>query len=557
MAVVSAADKIAPLEHVETDVLLSDAENEHTISTASRGVVTAEDFGSQHTCSSNTCSSQSTQHSTHNGSTHNGSTHNGSTHNGSTHNGSTHNGSTLEQLQRDIVLAAEEFGSVSSTDSNCSNWLECRFQLQADAVRFAQFVQLSIIFASMYTITASTAFFSSLYPVSQQHAGHNSTVDAFLLTSNIIAIDITSAFFVVSGFFCAYALTNIHSTDVYVLFRIIVLYTVTDVWIATLLSVIFGSIFHVLRHTFSAHDITLTVLEGLTCMRTLELSQAQQAMHSLNPTSWPVMCLLYAFLLTPWTITSNERLHACYPRAGLLLLLLNAIVPIVTISLFALLHEDTNIFFINSTHFGYRLLEFNVGVCFFACIQAYPHASTKFTHAVKYTHPAVAVTFLLVWWAQLGTSVQANYGTCIRMYYFSPCIKVHHGFLMRGCFLGITLLCKIMLSTTDISMFDVLSHKNIIQAHGTWLASCLSSVVLIWPVCYIVHIVLELNFSVALVHENAALLVIVVPVITWAVASLWNNTWKISIVHTMDKAIDRFTAWVAQAPITQQHEQCA
>jgi hypothetical protein len=74
-----------------------------------------------------------------------------------------------------------------------------------------------------------------------------------VLTSAIIAIDITSAFFVVIGFFCAYTLTNINSSDVSMLFRIVILHTIIDVWIATLLSVIFGSIYHALRGTFSAH----------------------------------------------------------------------------------------------------------------------------------------------------------------------------------------------------------------------------------------------------------------------------------------------------------------
>jgi hypothetical protein len=453
-------------------------------------------------------------------------------------------------------LIADERASVSSCESGLS-WMEMRFQLHADAVRFSQFVQLSVIFASMYSMTASIAFFSSLYPVDKSQLQRHSTVDAFLLTSAIIAIDISSAFFVVTGFFCAYTLTNVNSSDITMLFRIVVLHTVIDIWLATLLSVIFGSIFHILRGTFSPHDITLTMIEGITCLRTFELSQSPDAMHSLNPTSWPVLCLLYCFVLTPWTMSSNHRLHSCYPRAGLLLLLVNAIVPIVTISLFALLHEDTNIFFINSTHFGYRLLEFNMGVCFFACIQSYPVASTKFTHAVQYLHPIVSVTFLLVWWAQLGTSVQANYGTCIRMYFFSPCIQMHHGFLMRGCFLGITLLSKIMLSSKEISMFDVISHGNIINSQGAWLASGVTSVVLIWPACYIVHIVLELNFNVSLVHENASLLVIIVPVITWAVASLWNNTWKLSVVNSMDKTIDRLVACCIRKQVQLQEEQCA
>jgi hypothetical protein len=449
----------------------------------------------------------------------------------------------------------DENASVSSSESG--TFMEMKFQLHADAMRFAQFVQFCIVFSSMYTMTASTAFFSSLYPVSPSAAPRHSTVDSFLLTSAIIAIDITSAFFVVTGFFCAYTLTNINSSDVTMLFRIVVLHTVIDIWLATLLSVLFGSIFHVMRGTFYPHDITLTMIEGITCMRTFELSQSPEAMHSLNPTSWPVLCLLYCFMLTPWTMASNLRLHSCYPRAGLVLLLANAIVPIVTISLFALLHDNTNIFFINSTHFGYRLLEYNVGVCFFACIQTYPVASTKFTHVVKYLHPVVSVTFLLVWWAQLGTSVQANYGTCIRMYSFSPCIQVHHGFLMRGCFLGITVLCKITLSVENGSMFDVLSHGKIISTQGSWLASGITTVVLIWPACYIVHIVLELNFNVSLVHENSALLVVIVPIVSWAVASLWNNTWKLSIVNRMDKTIDDLIACCTRKPKPQHNEECA
>ena len=465
--------------------------------------------------------------------------------------------STIQALTND--LNTDELASVRSSESS-SSWMELRFQLHADAMRFSHFVHFSVIFASMYIMTASTAFFSSLYPVAEiaeNQAPTHSTVDSFVLTSAIIAIDITSAFFVVIGFFCAYTLTNINSSDVSMLFRIIILHTIIDVWIATLLSVIFGSIFHALRGTFSAHDITLTLIEGITCMRTFELSQSPKAMHSLNPTSWPVLCLLYCFLFTPWTMASNNRLHACYPRAGLLLLLVNATVPIVTISLFALLHDNTNIFFINSTHFGYRLLEFNVGVCFFACIQAYPVASTKFTHAVKYMYPLVCVIFLLIWWAQLGAPVQANYGTCIRMYSFSPCIQVHHGFLMRGCFLGITVLCKITLSVKEVAMFDVISHGNVINTQGSWLATAVTSIVLIWPACYIVHIVLELNFNVALVHENAALLVVTVPIITWSVASLWTNTWKLYIVSKMDKAIDRLIVCCTRKQAQQENEECA
>lgn len=434
-----------------------------------------------------------------------------------------------------IMLHADA-DSVSSSGSS-SSWLEVRFQQQGDAKRFVEFLRLCILFAAIHTVSAATSFFSSLYPVQPGAPARHSAVDAFLASSNIMAIDISSAFFVVTGFFCAFTVANINSADIKTLYKIVLLNTLLDAWLATLLSIVFGSLFHLMRHAFAVHDIALTALEGFTCLRTLELRQDPTAMHSLNPSAWPVMCVLYAFLLTPWTMSSNNRLHGCYPSAGLFLLLVNALVPIVTISLFALLHEDTNIFFINSTHFGYRLLEYNIGICFFMCVQKYPVICTKFTYAVTCLYPLVTVIFLLLWWAQLGTPVAPSYGTCIRMYYFSPCVQMHHGFLMRGCFLGITLLCKITLSQQQTQ--DTILHNEVLHSTGIWLASSVSSVLFIWPACYILHIILEINFSLTLVHENATLLVVLVPVITFMLSWLWNHTWKIPIVSAIEKGVDR------------------
>ena len=45
--------------------------------------------------------------------------------------------------------------------------------------------------------------------------------------------------------------------------------------------------------------------------------------------------------------------------------------------------------------------------------------------------------FLMIWWSELGAKTQPSAEqVCVRMYYFSPCIQVHHAFLMRGCLLG-------------------------------------------------------------------------------------------------------------------------
>lgn len=61
-------------------------------------------------------------------------------------------------------------------------------------------MRLCILFAAIHTVSAATSFFSSLYPVQPGAPERHSAVDAFLASINIIAIDISSAFFVVTGF---------------------------------------------------------------------------------------------------------------------------------------------------------------------------------------------------------------------------------------------------------------------------------------------------------------------------------------------------------------------
>jgi len=436
--------------------------------------------------------------------------------------------------------------SVTSSRESVCSWFEMRFQMEMDAARFSCFVTTTSVFAFVYILSASTSFFSSLYPVHAPPDPHNqpppATVDAFLLTSSIIVIDIASGFFVITGFFCTFLLANIARRDVFDLCRIIAVYTIIDVWICTVLSVLLGSIFHLARHTFRAHDIALTLLEGFTCLRAFEISQAWDSMHSLNPTAWPVLCLLYAFLITPCSLVSNERLRKCHPQAGSVLMLCNACVPILTISLFALVRDDTNIFFMNSTHVGYRILEFNLASCFYTCTQCYPLASKNFMLVFRHALTPVVVAFALLWWAQLGAPVHATYATCIRMYYFSPCIQMHHGFLMRGCVLGVALICKVVTSDCKQKGHGYMELSAYIappSRHGALLTTAMTSILLIWPVCYAIYLLLEINFSPSLVRDNAALLSVVVPGITTSVAALWNATWKVTLFDVADRCADR------------------
>jgi hypothetical protein len=75
-------------------------------------------------------------------------------------------------------------------------------------------------------------------------------VDFLLVTSHICAIDITSAFFVVSGFFASYTYENVPAADHADLRKLITVYTLIDVWLAGLLTLLVCSVFHLVRHSF-------------------------------------------------------------------------------------------------------------------------------------------------------------------------------------------------------------------------------------------------------------------------------------------------------------------
>jgi hypothetical protein len=430
-----------------------------------------------------------------------------------------------------------------SADSGASviQHFELAFQLEKDSLRFQMFTIIACVAVYLYSIASCSMFFSSLYPVMLEVANatalqRTSAVDSFLMTSHVFAIDSTSAVFVVTGFFAAYIFANVPTHDRRDMCKMFAIYVLIDVWLSGLLAVISGSIYHLLRRTFQPRDVALTVIESIFCLRALEFEQDSRRWHSMNPSAWPVMCIFWGTLLTPLTLGGNERLRLCHPNAGVVIPWVNACAPILIISLFALVHDNTNIFYINAANVGYRVLEFNLGICLYSTMTAWPVCFWKIASVVGNLCAYVLVVFVTLWWAQLGTSVSTYAGTCIRMYNFSPCIEMHHGFLMRGCFLGATLVSRVVTSSED-AMRKVVACVAPLHPHA--LTTCLGSVLLTWPVCYVVHLVLEINFGLQLVRDNAALLTLVVPHVVFALALLWDTSWKSRVFLVVESFIDR------------------
>lgn len=437
--------------------------------------------------------------------------------------------------------AASAAPSVSSRASAAQHF-ELAFQLHKDALRFQMFILTACVFAHLYNVASSAMFFSSLYPVlnATGAAPRFSAVDAVLMSSHVLAIDVTSAMFVVAGFFSAYTFSNVPTADRAEICKIIAVYVLIDVWLAGGISVAVGSIFHLVRHSFRARDVALTALESALCLRALDVQQDGGHWHSLNPTAWPVLCLFWATLLTPLTLEGNERLRKCHQNASVVIPWVNACAPILVISLFALVHDNSNIFYMNAANVGYRVLEFNLGICVYSSMQACPVAFWRVAGVIGHLWLYVLAGFVTLWWAQLGAPVPPHDGPCIRMYCFSPCIEMHHGLLMRGCFLGVTLVCRVLTASED-AMQRLAACVS--PAHDRALTASMAAVLLTWPACYATHLLLEFNFGEQIVRDNSALLALVVPHIALALALLWDTAWKPSVYVAVEGALFRVLGW--------------
>ena len=337
-----------------------------------------------------------------------------------------------------------DVGSTSSDNS----WFDFTFEATSDEHRFNLMCYMLQLLVYAYAFCACTNFYSSFYPVSV--VSNNGTqafvsVDSLLMTTNIMSIDISSAIFIIGGFLSTYMSHNMRSEEFAELCKIIMLYTAIDLWLSTSISILFGSIFHLVHHSFKVKDMCLTLLQGLSGLQLFAWDQNSKAWHSWNPTMWPVGTLLWSFALLRFTIRANTQIKNCHEKGGPYLILLNAALPIFLLSLFALLRDDTNIFFANATNFGYRLLEFNLGVAVYCTLQTHAHFVMHVLRLLNACSVFIFLAFFLLWFAELGVPVHTQSTTCIRMYPFSPCIKAHHGFLMRGCLLGMALLSHLSL----------------------------------------------------------------------------------------------------------------
>ena len=100
-------------------------------------------------------------------------------------------------------------------------------------------------------------------------------------------------------------------------------------------------------------------------------------------------------------------------------------------------------------------------------------------------------------------------------------------------------MCSVVTSTEDW-MERVAKFAPV---HSHRLSSCITTTLITWTACYVVHLLLEANFGPQLVHDNAALLVFVAPHLVFAVALLWDTSWKLHVFNAAERALDGALRW--------------
>ena len=264
---------------------------------------------------------------------------------------------------------------------------------------------LSVLLVVYITCSAVTVCSSVL-------SGHVSRVDALVQVVDVCTIDVASAFMVLTGFLSTHAYKK--SIQDPLEFQNLVMFMMIDVWASTMLACMIGSLYLISVHRFAAVHLPLTIFEGLTTVRQLEVSQAPRAAHTLNVFGLLVMCIPILLLCGPYSLMLMQKLHSTYSQVGRYVPVAASVSAITTISILSSVDSSSNLFYVSASSVSYRMLEFNLGSSIFHLL----HVAIGHAHSVLATVKRfslwVVVFFLVLWWSRFGAPWEVQEDTTCR-----------------------------------------------------------------------------------------------------------------------------------------------
>lgn len=435
------------------------------------------------------------------------------------------------QFDMDTVsLSCSEAEDYYANEGN----IEFQFEDVSSRITFYGLINVLNILALCFITSMSLSICSSAYTQLP------SSLDCIMLAVDIFHVDITSCFFVVAGFVCSFIYSSIGATE-FQNFRNMMLMSIgVDLIVSGFFSVLFGSIIALIKRQFKFVDILFTIFEQTTAFCVLDVQQSLQAPHNLNVGSWPVQCFVWCLLSVHMTHESNNFLRSRFGPVGTYAIMISAVCGIILFTLFGMLHSQSNIFYANATSFTYRTLEFNLGIHFFYLINIDDVIATTFMRLINQSNQGIFFVFVCIWWSEIGsngiipdtsvqkgthdiddTSTRTQSAVCLRMYARSQCLRDHHAFLLRGCFLGVTVISTFAYE----GCFDLNAQytNQHMQKYVLTKVSVISSAVsFCWPAYMAIQLIFEITFSNDIIQHNMALMSVLQPMFLLSGAVLYS-----------------------------------
>ena len=417
-------------------------------------------------------------------------------------------------------------------DGTWDNSIVFNFEDKGSEATFYGLINILNMLAVCFIACMSCTICSSKYTV------HESALDPIMLMVDIFVVDISSAFFVMSGFMCAFIYSSIGAVAFRTFRGQMLIFIFVDLWLSGICAVLFGSITALIRHEFKFRDVLFTIFEHATALRLFDVKQSLDAPHTMNVGSWPVQCLVWCLLTVHATYSGNDFLRAKFGHVGSYAIMVSAVCGVVLFTLFGMLHSRSNIFYANSTNFTYRTLEFNLGIHFFYLINMNEVIATTLMRLVHQSSRGILFLFVCIWWSEIGSTVKlpgsavAHTSTqggdpnsssqiCLRMYPRNQCLRDHHAFLLRGCCLGITLISTFAhetCATMSLQSSDLVRNRHrltLVTVYSTAVTFC-------WPAYEVIQLIFQITFSEQLIERNMALMSVLQPMFLVSGAVLYS-----------------------------------
>ena len=373
--------------------------------------------------------------------------------------------------------------------SECSSGSENDAGTARDTPDLHALLRACNVLAAAFLMCSILSFNSSAYTCA------GSALDALLVMSDVVCIDVSSALFVLAGSALGTLLEESAPAQRTGLARVIAGAILLDLYITTFCALLLGSVHALVLARFRWRDVAFTALEGLTTLRALDFQQSAATPHSYNVAAWPAQSLLWCVLGAQGLQTLDARLAARLPALASAIVCVAALLGIVFFTAFGSMQATSNIFYANACSVKYRSLEFNLGVHAVFLIRRHQPLVAVLRRVSRHAAGSVALLVATVWVTEVGRAVPAPHeGPCLRLYYRNACLQAHHGFLLRGC--GLALFLLLHAGTGPAPAPQHLASEMRLSA------ALFSGVCFCWPVCIAVKLALDITFGSALSNQN-------------------------------------------------------